>query len=234
MEDIREYFKKDVLASFNAHDEVKSKHGENCIPEDLFKKLLDEYMENDYQEDEKFILRGYMPKGTVYNREQAIAYAEAQNVDINSIVKDIGYGFVPLLPVYAFRAAVQKFGLPLWNLSEPWIIKRCDKTCPLGDYCNCQPEMIYTIADKRYCLGQLYMNRFWHSNSRLGLPEGSDSLAQVLEVSRVSQFELMFSCKARKGELFECGSSGYSGSVPVPFYHRNKNRYIGGNVIPFL
>lgn len=239
MEDIREHFKNDMLELGSCFND-NCKRGHLCIPNDLFKKILDEYMENDYQEEEKFVLRHYIPKGELYDRNKAITYAEAQNVSIDDIVTNIGYGFTPMLPIYIFNKAVQKFGLIIWNIPEPWIIKRCDKTCPLGDYCNRQPAMIYTIADKQYCIGQLYMNRYWHSKSKLGLTDYTDhelccmtifdssSTPERSAFSGISQFEMSFSYKEHQGTIYNYGK------LPVPFYHRRINTYIGGNVIPRL
>ena len=145
-----------------------------------------------------------------------------------------------MLPIFIFDKAVEKFGLVLWNVPEPWAIKRCYRTCPLGDYCN--RVMIYTIADKQYCIGQLLLNRYWRSISKLDMPDYTDyelccmtlfdnsSSPEWSAFAEISDFEMSFSCKERQGSL----RNGKITKITVPFYHRCINTYIGGNVIPRL
>lgn len=85
MENIRECFKSHML-DFGKCFNHNRRRGNCCIPYDLFKRILDEYMESDYQKEEEFVLREYIPLGELYDRNKALAYAEAKNASIEDII----------------------------------------------------------------------------------------------------------------------------------------------------
>lgn len=242
MIDIREHFKKSMLLQYyESEDSIR-------IPENVFLKILDDYMKIEwlYNHDEEQCLNGYIPQGEPYDRERAIACAEKRDNSMDSIIYTLGNGFWLIVPLMLFEAAVLKFGVPLWNKEKPWGGQKCYQRCPLGDFCNCSPNMIFFISNKKYCMGQLYMNNKFHDNSTLELPVYDDYELYCLttpfnklqppdrEPNSIlieiwySTFD--YSRTVRKGSY----ALEYSYGIFAPKFRRRNNKFFGGNVIPFL
>lgn len=246
MIDIREHFKKSMLSQYYESEDSKR------IPENVFLKILD-YMETEwisnYEHDEEQRLKDFIPQGEPYDRERAIEYAEKRNVSIDDIVYSIACGFWLGFPIMIYEMAESKFGIPLWNTERPWADKKCYKKCPLGDCCNCHPNMIFYIGNKNYCLGQLYMNNKLHDKSTLGLPVYDDYELYCLTTpfnelhppertpsSIVDQllvgFQFDYTETVPKGLFYGWMYRTYG--VIAPKFRRRNNKFVGGNVIPFL
>lgn len=212
MKDIAKQFKKFV------HSCGTTPH----VPKRLFNRILNEYV----------------------NSRQFESDVEAEcrnNCDLQSILKTLSQNFYMDLPMRIFDKALGKFGVPLWN-GKAWRKQRCYLRCPLGDFCGHDSSQVYEIEGKKYCIGQLFLNRYYKDKCQLRLPEYTEyelcditnpihniylpEELQHSEVSRAWYFTLDYS--------YDMSNRMRRTLAYVPKYQRRSDKYVGGNVIPYL
>lgn len=212
MEDIAIRFRTCILSTGHAHH----------IPNKLFERILDEYVTS-----EQF--------------EIDVKEEQIRSDDIRVVLDALVMNFFMDFPMRLFDKAVQKYGISLWN-KKAWRCRYCFLRCPLGDFCGRCLDQIFTIDGVQYCIGQLYMNRYYRDDCKLGLPVFSEQelcritnpfeksyvfgQERISEVTRAWNFSLDYS--------YDMTNRIQRSSSYFPKYHRRRNRYIGGNVIPHL